>query len=368
MLDVRGGLHRAASGSAGQNAAVDVEQSRVADLVNSPKARWLLAWLAAQPGSVGIGYADPFDAADIPLRLTRLHTLRADPVALLVASHSRVGDWRRNTTGLAAADELVPCTGYERVATALVDCEAARWWWQPLERDRQSWICVQPDVHSAARIPFATSYSHHWDATAPAIERPTASAVSCWTSTRLRKLPAAALLADPVWPRELRPQPEHVRAWAVPVRDDARVFEIRSPADWVALVDRYPSHRTNLCQAPHLERRWPAGELIWTPDWRAVAQDFDAVHLAQAGWLTATSRILEVPGRGLTVCEGWPTESTVWFRPRFQPFQRIECGPLSFGYGRPETGSDIDLTEPQQQPLPWWRRWGFRRTRSNAPR
>lgn len=344
---------QAATRRAGQNAVVDVVQQRVAELVNSAKARWLLAWLAAEPDTPG--HADPFDAVDIPPRRTRLHTLRADPTSLLATAHNRVGDWRRNTAAHVVVETLVPRSGYQRAAAALVECSAARWWWQPLPRDSQSWICVDPDVHSAVGLPFATSYGHHWDATAPAWERMTASAATCRTSTRLPRLPAVQLLSDPIWPLELRPSPEHIRAWAVPVTDNARVYEIQGPADWIALVDRYPSHRTNLCQAPHLERLWPAGELIWTPEWREVAQDFDGVHLSPAGWLTATSQILEVPGRGLTICEGWVTESTAWFRPSFERFQQIEHDRLTFGYGRPETGSDVDLTTPPPR-RPWWRR------------
>lgn len=335
--------------------------ARVADLIASPKARWALAWLAS-PRDGEPRPVDFHDAATARPRTTRLRDLRANPEGLVADIHTRVGDWRYQRTPYidrcrishgtyvqTAVRELGPQDGYRRIATAVAKAPAAQWWWTPLRRDSQVWICTEP-VRRGRGLPFVTSYGHHWDATAPA--------AALTTSTRLPRLPALALLAgqDRSWRAASAP----ISAWRVPVKPDARIAEIHSPSDWTALVQRYPSHRTDRCLAPHLDDAWPDDSLTWTVDWRALSRDYDAVHVSVAGWLTATSQVLPLPnGRGYTTCEGWPTEATAWFRPVFTgEFERLGRDELEheleYGYGRPSAGSRHDLTVVSPSVAPWW--------------
>lgn len=341
--------------------------ARVADLIASPKARWALAWLAAataqDPRPV-----DFHDAATARLRATRLHELRGNVEGLVAEVHSRVEDWRYQRTPWAEASrmphgvpasravtDLGPQEGYRRVATALGKAPAAQWWWKPLRRDSQVWICAEP-IRRARGLPFRTSYGHHWDATAPA--------AAFTTSTGLPRLPAMALLADQNRHPAARTDPSTLSAWRVPVKLDARVAEIHSPIDWLRLVQRYPSHRTDRCLAPQLDQAWPGTSLARAIDWQALSRDYDGVHLSVAGWLTASSQILALDNsRGHTFCEGWPTEASVWFRPVFTgEFERLspdEFGHgLEYGYGRPVAGSRHDLTVAPATPRSSvWARW-----------
>lgn len=320
---------------------------RVGDLLAAPKARWALAWLAATLADEPAP-ADAFNAADIRPRHSRLHQLRRSPAGLLAEIHTRVEDWRYNRTGRRRVDELGPADGYARIAAYLLTVPAADWWYQPLNTNSQTWICDDPGITRGNRLPFSTSYGHHWDSTAPA--------VAVTTSTRLPQLPATVLLADHDLSPHQRPSAGTLSAWHAPLKPDVRVYEIQAPVDWVNLVAHYPSHRTDLCLAPDLMRQWRPKELVWTPDWHAVSKDYDGVHLSVPGWLTATSRVLDVPGRdGRTVCEGWPAECTVWFRPVFTgPFERLDTCVLDYGYGRPSAGAGHDLTTPPPA-VPWWR-------------
>lgn len=334
-------------------------QARAAALTASPKARWALAWLAAPVGEL---LPADFHTADTARPAnTRLHLLRADEAALLAEVHNRVEDWRYQRDAHTAITTLGPAQGYHRVATALANAPAASWWWEPLRRDHQVWICDEP-IERGKGLPFSTSYAHHWDATSPFAE--------LITSTSLARLPAVALLSDQNCEPADRTPSEWLTAWRTPVRPDARVAEVHCPADWVSLVERYPSHRTNLCQAPDLHARWPDGELPGSVEWSRLARDYDGLHLSVAGWLTATSLPLPLPQLkrpSLTFCEGWPTEATVWFRPVFTgEFERIKPEDLDhkleYGYGRPRTGSPHDLTcLPTPARVPWWRRWVPRR-------
>lgn len=327
-------------------------QARVADLTASPKARWALAWLSAtqcdDPTPV-----DFHDAATARLRATRLHPLRHDAAGLLAEVHTRIEDWRYQRAARTALAALGPPEGYRRIATALARTPAAAWWWQPVRRDTQTWICGTPIVQ-ARGLPFVTSYGHHWDRTS------LAAAVT--TTTRLDRLPAIELLSDQNrWPTR-RTRPDALTAWAVQIKPDARVAEIHSPADWVDLVQRYPSHRTDLCLAPDLEAQWPTGAPALTVDWHALSRDYAGVHLSVAGWLTATSTVLALTERdGYTFCEGWPTEAAVWFRPVFTgEFEKLNPDqldpPLHYGYGRPCTGSAHDLRTMTPAPSVW-RKW-----------
>jgi len=322
---------------------------RVADLLASPKARWALAWLAATPADESAP-ADAFNAADTRPRHSRLHQLRHNPAGLLAEIHTHVDDWRYNRAGRRGVDRLGPVDGYARLAAYLLTTPAADWWYQPLNLTSQTWICDDPDITHGHRLPFSTNFGHHWDATGPA--------VAPATSTRLPNLPATVLLADHDLAPHQRPKPGTLSAWRAQLKPDVRVYEIQGAVDWVNLVAQYPSHRTDLCLAPDLMSRWRPKELVWTPDWRAVAQDYDGVHMSVPGWLTATSQILDLPDRdGHTICEGWPAESTTWFRPVFSgPFERLDTGPLGYGYGRPTAGADHDLTTPVLPAGPWWRR------------
>lgn len=49
------------------------------------------------------------------------------------------------------------------------------------------------------------------------------------------------------------------------------------------------------------------------PDWAAVAQDWDAVHVSVAGYLTTATRALDLAdGTTATMLAGWNPDQTWW--------------------------------------------------------
>ena len=110
-----------------------------------------------------------------------------------------------------------------------------------------------------------------------------------------------------------------ISRWLLPLRPDVRLFELHRPGDWAGLVARYPQ----VARFPHAGWELPgpnqshsdvrglvAGgyrhgardEVVahLVPDWRAIAADFDGVHLSWAGFLTTEGYISDLADGSVT--------------------------------------------------------------------
>ncbi|MBO1901173.1 hypothetical protein J4H92_04320 [Leucobacter weissii] len=99
-----------------------------------------------------------------------------------------------------------------------------------------------------------------------------------------------------------------------------RVWEIDGPADWVRLVDAAPAEATT-----SRDGYWGANETGWRweiPDWEAVAEEFDAVHVTVNGYLDTSCVPLETGSGARTMFVGWGPGITVWLTP-----PKISWGP-----------------------------------------
>jgi hypothetical protein len=118
--------------------------------------------------------------------------------------------------------------------------------------------------------------------------------------------------------------------WWLPVRPEARVFEIHRPTDWARLVTAHP--RT---AEPHLGWELPGvnqhvsdiAPLLASaedraartsvrhhvvPDWQSVAGQYDGVHLSWAGFITAEGYIVDLGDRDVTMLRYWFSERALW--------------------------------------------------------
>ncbi|GAB46663.1 hypothetical protein GOTRE_175_01440 [Gordonia terrae NBRC 100016] len=108
---------------------------------------------------------------------------------------------------------------------------------------------------------------------------------------------------------------DEARVWAVSVAERARVYEIGAPGDWARLVDRYPlevtaSRKWDWYNTTGRHRRW------YMPDWEAVADDHDAVHVSVNGYLSSAGIEIPLATRdGATVLAGWGPDVTWWLDP-----------------------------------------------------
>jgi hypothetical protein len=124
--------------------------------------------------------------------------------------------------------------------------------------------------------------------------------------------------------------------WLLPLRRDARVWNIDNPRDWARLVETYPK----VVARPHsgwelpgpnqhpsdtkMLRSMTSQRAVRTettahvlPDWEKVATDFDGVHLSWAGFLTTEGHISDLSNGGITMMRYWGSERTLWLHDVF---------------------------------------------------
>ncbi|HYU74827.1 MAG TPA: hypothetical protein VEL31_19335 [Ktedonobacteraceae bacterium] len=176
-------------------------------------------------------------------------------------------------------------------------------WFTDLDRKRQEWV-------SSIGLPPQVS-SFHPDLCAYGAGN-TKPRQTFWTSTSLTARTSSWLhylrwgedRRDPPYPR-----------WHVEVLPSARVYEIHGPQAWqnLCLASPAPSRMAYSTSRP---------DTLIEPDWQAVSQDWDGVHLSIGGLLTTERVRWGTPGRQ-THLFGWSVESTAWLRWVFSSVERL---------------------------------------------
>lgn len=206
---------------------------------------------------------------------------------------------------------------FEAAVRTVVEAPAARWWWEPLDRGRQTWLTPYDDAYP---LPFDVDFADGFtDGTAPRD--------ALWTSTSVDGLPGVALFFG--WDGQAEPP---IAVWSLTVPETARVYEIDNADDWLALCMGYPRDTTTWHAESWSNDLGVRGKRIVTPAWELVAEDWDGIHLSLAGLLTTTCRVLPVGEDTVTSVMRWHTETTAWFHPAFAAPERLPDwpGPLPF--------------------------------------
>lgn len=111
-------------------------------------------------------------------------------------------------------------------------------------------------------------------------------------------------------------------SWPLRAVRAPEVYEIDGPGDLAALVSRFPrdvtrSRRRTWWETTGVDGAWAA------PDWSAVAEDYDAVHVTVRGYLTTAGTAVPVEGAPVagacTVLAGWTPGKTVWLTDVLEP-------------------------------------------------
>jgi hypothetical protein len=218
------------------------------------------------------------------------------------------------------AEQLWPLA--EAVGTA----PAARWWSMPMDPATQHEVVfddpdgrILPDPPDDARAALLAWRAETLEDERRAADRPADPRAPY--SGRWWSAPASSGLRSST--RSLRstgPVALHLvedafswssaRCWSLQLRPGATIFEIAGADDWAELVRRHPLAVTK--SRRHDWWRATGGDLEWAiPDFEAVADDYDAVHLSVAGYLSTSGRAIRA-GDAHTVLAGWNPDQTWW--------------------------------------------------------
>jgi hypothetical protein len=171
----------------------------------------------------------------------------------------------------------------------------------PLDQRRQQWIGTAKRSASAAppELPRPSFVS----ADAPSSARPSTkpAGLGIYSSTATND-------GRSMWRVFLdigREASLHPRPWAVwdvrPYGDRPKLCEIDSAETWCELVQAYPTR----------------GDDRLYPDWRAIATEFDGVHMTLAA-IVATQGFTFLTSAGPIAAPYWDLETTLWLRWRFE--------------------------------------------------
>jgi hypothetical protein len=153
--------------------------------------------------------------------------------------------------------------------------------------------------------------------------------------------------------------------WLLPVRSNARVWNINGPEDWAHLVETYPKvangshagwelpgpnqHPSDLKKfknviSQHAVRTERVVHVL--PDWVGVAADFDGVHLSWAGFLTTEGYISDLSNVGTTMMRYWGSERTLWLHDVFDEPKPLDAPTLT---GRVGGGVGVDASSDAER-------------------
>jgi hypothetical protein len=183
---------------------------------------------------------------------------------------------------------------------------AAERWFAPLERNRQEWVDFDGGSESIPVPERPERPTTGWECYAQKPEW------GFWTSTAIDDHGKSSFLTgvmngtgDLSDFRRDRSLP--FARYRIIISPAGRVYEVDGPESWHRLCTTFPDTGED-------------GRLV--PDWVAVANEWDGVHLTLGGLLTSEQVRIERP-EGWTEHWAWDVERTVWLRAVFDGFERL---------------------------------------------
>ena len=228
-----------------------------------------------------------------------------------------------------------------RIATAVASSDLVAWWVTPIERRAQASVVFDdpqtPPSDQAADVILSRWRESTLEEEARAQrDRPTdprANFSATWWSTPPPQLtrttrrigthgPVGLRLVEDAWSWERA----SVQEIAVPA--DSNVYEVDRAEAWSELCRRFPlevtaSRRHDWFRTTGATDRWVV------PDWVRVADQFDAVHVTTAGYLSTAGRLVTLDAGTGSVLAGWNPDETYWLtgsppaREALQRWQRL---------------------------------------------
>ena len=216
------------------------------------------------------------------------------------------------------------------VAGALVSAPGTRRWWEPVVRGDQRFLewddgphPAGPAVEQAVRDSMREERAENAKGLKQRRRRERRGtrigavwwsapdfAAQTWTTGAFGDVPAIALghFIDTFTPFE----ETGATVWSLQIAPQARVLEIRAPADWQALVLSFPRDVTGTHDGEW--RYWGGVPGPWRlPAWEQVMEHYDGVHVTIGGYVASCGLALPA-GDGYTMLAGWIPDATLWLR------------------------------------------------------
>jgi hypothetical protein len=210
---------------------------------------------------------------------------------------------------LAGKESLRP------IAQLLANNSELDWWWGDVEQDAQRWISQRNEEGlSNKELSDGFTINRSRETFSHLSDRefqtwwvtPGGDRISDTTFGPV----GSALAVKPVCHDDWIVNKANVQVWKVTIPMDANIYEVHTPQDWIHLVERFPKLRTNPDTANWL--RWTGCSGPWlVPDWKAVAEQFDGVHVSIGGHLSTAYTAWPI-GDHFTILSGWHPDSTFW--------------------------------------------------------
>ena len=259
----------------------------------------------------------------------------ADPKASLPLA-ARCADFVDVHSGdhnLIAPGVLDLAKGKASQARALIEHPDTAWWFDDLDPRRQAWLSAISVPDRTQDSPESTFPGYRYIYGTPpdtAGWRRPANPSGHWERHAQKPYvdQTTSTLYGPHLTSELIAYDERVGDyhcefplawWSMRFPKEVRVFEIHGPSDWHNLCVRYPAR--------------DAQDDRLAPNWGAVSEEWDGVHLSLGGLLTAEQNRYESPA-GWTMVEFWHAEQTRWLRPLKTETKRLPD--YDIGMGLPE--------------------------------
>lgn len=209
-----------------------------------------------------------------------------------------------------------------RVAVHIAHSPHTNWWNSGWDAREQSWIWwddYQPSLESVmAQLVQWRNQPTKPQATVSdeSNEEPIGNSTGIWWSippiafphtsrTLIDGTPAGLWFSEDVGYQRARSSRVHLPP-------DPRVLEISSADVWAALCRQYPLDVTHEKRNDWYSTTGRVGTWIM-PDWHAIAQEFDGVHLSVATYLAAAGTAIPIDAGTASVIAGWNPDDTWWF-------------------------------------------------------
>ena len=279
----------------------------------------------SEPEIPGIQNADELVAALLDASIL---TDLISPLDVLEAAVSSARYWQEpdGEDFLCALPVMRPAL--RRAAEVLLSQPGTEWWDAPIDRSDQ-WVVdfdfgvqdaprvVRPDIEAFRAEAVAEEQRARRDRPSD----PTASFSGSWWSTLLVPLASFATTRSvssngPAGLHFVEDSMGWEEAQARPVGIDrrARVYEISTADDWAELCRRFPLNLTASRRHDWYRATGRIGDWV-IPDWTAVGEHFDGVHLTAAAYLQAAGQPVPVDVDTASLIAGWSPDETWWFRP-----------------------------------------------------